>query len=118
MKKSDLTVSSAGVAAAPTSPAKDKECVIKNTHKKLNRKITDFSDGYVKSRPAEGTKHDWEYSVWSGASAQPTPPVKRKRSAPKKDRTEAKQSKLEQMTLVCIFLIGSANDNVCIVRVL
>ena len=77
------------------------ECVIKNSHKKANRKITDFSDGYVKTRPAEETKSDWEYSVWSGASAQPAAPtVKRKRNAPKKEKSEPKQSKLEQMTLV------------------
>ena len=75
--------------------------MIKNTHKKSNRKITDYSDGFVKSRPAEDTKADWEYSVWSGAGAQPAPPVKRKRGAPKKERSDVKQSKLEQTTLVC-----------------
>ena len=80
------------------------ECVIKNTHKRSNRKITDYSDGFVKSRPAEETKADWEYSVWSGAGAQQPPAAKRKRGAPKKERSETKQSKLEQMTLVCFTL--------------
>ena len=75
--------------------------MIKNTHKKANRKITDYSDGFVKTRPAEETKADWEYSVWSGAGAQPAPSAKRKRGAPKKERSDVKQSKLEQMTLVC-----------------
>jgi len=98
MKKSDLTVNN-GAAATSSNKSSDKECVIKNTHKKSNRKITDFSDGFVKSRPAEDTKADWEYSVWSGAGAQPAPPVKRKRGAPKKERSDVKQSKLEQTTL-------------------
>ncbi|KAL5248044.1 hypothetical protein ACHWQZ_G017272 [Mnemiopsis leidyi] len=96
MKKSDLTVSNGASAARKSN---DKECVIKNTHKRSNRKITDYSDGFVKSRPAEETKADWEYSVWSGAGAQQPPAAKRKRGAPKKERSETKQSKLEQMTL-------------------
>ena len=79
------------------------ECVIKNTHKKPNRKITDFADsGFINSRSVEETKEDWEYSVWSGASAQPAPPqpVKRKRGPTKKDKSESKQAKLDQLTLV------------------
>ena len=50
----------------------------------------------------EETKEDWEYSVWSGASAQPAPPqpVKRKRGPTKKDKSESKQAKLDQLTLV------------------
>ena len=84
--------------------------MIKNTHKKANRKITDYSDGFVKTRPAEETKADWEYSVWSGAGAQPAPSAKRKRGAPKKERSDVKQSKLEQMTLVCyLFLMRTLN---------
>ena len=76
--------------------------MIKAPIQRTNRKITDFGDGYLKSRPDD---EDWDHSAWSGASAQPVQAVKRKRGPPKKEKQPPKQTKLEQMTLVYIFVI-------------
>ena len=83
------------------------DSAIKTSTRTPSRKITEYTDhGFIKSKPPEETKADWEYSVFNNNSSStttnntPKSNVKRKRGPVKKDKADNKQSKLEQMTLV------------------
>jgi len=99
MKKSDLMYNK---NKDKTSEPADSTS-IKNTSRtgpSTNRKITEFGDGFIKSKPVEEERSDWQYSVFSGAASKPEKPApKRKRTAPKKEKAEPRQTKLDQLGL-------------------